>query len=85
MKSNESKQMIREFVQNLLVQKKDTRPFTDDASMIMAGRLDSIDTVELVLFLETAFGLTFGNSGFRRAQLDTVNTIDQLIRGSKPV
>jgi len=78
MGSNESKQMIREFLQNLLTQKKDTRPFNDDTSLILGGRLDSIDTVELVLFLETAFGLKFGG-GLHREQLDTVNTIDALV------
>ena len=57
MESKESKQMIREFVRNLLTHKKDTRPFGDDTSLILSGRMDSIDTVELVLFLETAFGL----------------------------
>jgi acyl carrier protein len=79
MESNDSKQMIREFLQNLLTQKKDTRPFDDDTSLILAGRLDSIDTVELVLFLETAFGLKFGSGGLRREQLDTVNTINGLV------
>ena len=78
MESNESKQMIREFLQTLLTQKKDTRPFADDTSLILGGRLDSIDTVELVLFLETAFGMKFG-SGFQREQLDSVNTIDALV------
>ena len=79
MKSDESKQMIREFLRNLLVQKKDTKPFGDDSSLILSARLDSIDTVELVLFLETAFGLKFGSGGLRRDQLDTVNTIDALV------
>jgi acyl carrier protein len=79
MESNDSKQMIREFVQNLLAQKKDTRPLGDDSSLILSGRMDSIDTVELVLFLETAFGLKFGSGGLRREQLDTVNAINALI------
>ena len=79
MESNESKRMIREFVQNLLTQKKDTKPFGDDSSLILAGRMDSIDTVELVLFLETAFGLKFGSGGLRREQIDTVNTMDALV------
>jgi acyl carrier protein len=77
----ESKQMIRDFVQSLLTQKKDQRPFSDDTSLILGGRLDSIDTVELVLFLETAFGLKFGSSGLQREQLDTVNTMDALVQG----
>jgi acyl carrier protein len=75
----ESEQMIREFLQNLLVQKKDTKPFTDDTSLILGGRLDSIDTVELVLFLETTFGLKFGSGGLHREQLDSVNTIAALV------
>lgn len=79
MESKESKQMIREFVRNLLTQKKDTRPFGDDTSLILSGRMDSIDTVELVLFLETAFGLKFGSGGLRRDQLDTVNTLGALV------
>lgn len=78
MQSYDSKQMIRHFLQNLLTQKKDARPFADDTSLILGGRLDSIDTVELVLFLETAFGMKFG-SGLQREQLDTVNTIDALV------
>jgi acyl carrier protein len=79
MESNDSKRMIREFVQNLLTQKKDTKPFGDDSSLILSGRMDSIDTVELVLFLETAFGLKFGSAGLRREQIDTVNTMDALV------
>jgi acyl carrier protein len=74
----ESKQIIREFLQSLLKQKMDTRPFGDDTSLILGGRLDSIDTVELVLFLETAFGMKF-RSGLQREELDTVNTIDALV------
>jgi len=35
--------------------------------------------VELVLFLETAFGLKFGSGGLRRDQLDTVNTLGALV------
>ena len=66
-------------MQNLLAQKKDTRPLGDDSSLILSGRMDSIDTVELVLFLETAFGLRFGSGGLLREQLDTVNTINALI------
>jgi acyl carrier protein len=80
-KGTESKAMIREFLQNLLTQKKDMRPFSDDTSLILGGRLDSIDTVDLVLFLETAFGLNFASGGLHREQLDTVNAIEGLVNG----
>jgi acyl carrier protein len=71
----ESKQMIRDFLENLFVQKKDTRPFADDTSLILGGRLDSIDTVELLLFLETTFGVRFASDSFQREKLDTLNAI----------
>jgi acyl carrier protein len=76
----ESKQLIRDFLENLFTQKKDTRPFADDTSLILGGRLDSIDTVELLLFLETTFGVRFANDGFQREQLDTLNTIVAVIQ-----
>jgi acyl carrier protein len=75
----ESKQMIRDFLENLFVQKKDTRPFADDTSLILGGRLDSIDTVELLLFLETTFGVRFASNGFQREKLDTLNAIVAII------
>jgi acyl carrier protein len=75
----DSKQLIRDFLENLFAQKKDPRPFADDTSLILGGRLDSIDTVELLLFLETTFGVRFENSGFQREQLDTLNTIAAIV------
>jgi acyl carrier protein len=77
----EAKQMIRDFLENLFAQKKDVRPFADDTSLILGGRLDSIDTVELLLFLETTFGAKFSNDGFRREQLDTLNAIVAIVNG----
>jgi len=71
--------MIRDFLENLFVQKKDTRPFADDTSLILGGRLDSIDTVELLLFLETTFGVRFASNGFQREKLDTLNAIVAII------
>ena len=67
--------MIRDFLENLFVQKKDTRPCADDTSLILGGRLDSIDTVELLLFLETTFGVRFASDSFQRENLDTLNAI----------
>ena len=71
----ESKQLIRDFLENLFQQKNDPRSFADDTSLILGGRLDSIDTVELLLYLETTFGVRFANAGFARERLDTLNAI----------
>ena len=75
----DSKSQIREFLAQLLAQKKDPRPFDDKASLLLTGRLDSIDTVEVILFLESRFGVDFNRRGFQRSQLDSVNKIDALV------
>jgi acyl carrier protein len=66
---------IRNFVQNLLTSQEDRRPLADDDSLLLSGRLQSIDAVEIVLFLEERFGIDFSNIGFDRDQIDSVDAI----------
>ena len=66
---------IRNFVQNLLTSQEDRRPLGDDDSLLLSGRLQSIDAVEIVLFLEERFGIDFSNIGFDRDQIDSVDAI----------
>ncbi len=66
---------IRNFVQNLLTSQEDRRPLADDDSLLLSGRLQSIDAVEIVLFLEERFGIDFADIGFDREQIDSVDTI----------
>ena len=73
------KTRIREFVQRLLAQNSDMRPITDSESLISSGRLQSIDAIEIVVFLEESFGINFEQIGFDRDQLDTVDAIDALV------
>jgi acyl carrier protein len=74
------KTRIRNCLSQLLLQKGDLRPFDDDTSLLVTARLDSMDTVEIVLFLETEFQIQMAKNGFQRTQLDTVNTIEALVR-----
>lgn len=66
---------IRNFVQDLLTQQEDHRPLADDDSLLTSGRLQSIDAVEIVLFLEERFGIDFADIGFDRDQIDSVDAI----------
>ena len=43
---------IRKYLKELLLQKGDKQPFSDDASLLLGGRLASVDAVEIVVFLE---------------------------------
>lgn len=52
----------------------DTRPFTDSDSLILSGRLQSVEVLEIVVFLEENFGMDF-SEGFDQAWLDSVDEI----------
>ncbi len=66
---------IRKFIQDLLTSNDDRRPLADDDSLLLSGRLQSIDGVEIVLFLEEHYGIDFAEIGFDRDQIDSIDSI----------
>jgi acyl carrier protein len=76
------REKIRKFVERLLAQNSDVRPIADSESLIISGRLQSIDAIEIVVFLEENFGINFEQVGFDRDQLDSVDAIDALVRSA---
>jgi len=62
-------------VQDLLTRQDDLRPLVDSDSLLSSGRLQSIDAVEIVLFMEERFGIDFADIGFDRDMLDSVDAI----------
>ncbi len=71
--------VIREFVQKLLSQKGDRAAFSDNEQLVARGRLQSIDTVEVVVFLEEKYGIDFGEIGFDQSQVESIDNIMALI------
>jgi acyl carrier protein len=78
----DNKPALREFIQKLLARKGDTHPFDDEASLIFSGRLQSIDAIDLAVFLEEKFGIDFAEMGFDQQRLDNVGAIMELISES---
>jgi acyl carrier protein len=78
----ERKTAIREFLRDLLARKGDMQPFSDEAPLLLSGRLQSVDAVELAVFLEENFGVDFAAMGFDQERIDTVNAISNLIEES---
>jgi acyl carrier protein len=78
----DQKSTIRQLMQRLLAQKGDQRPFGDSDSLLLSGRLQSVDAVEVVLFLEEQWGIDFAEIGFDEAQLDSVDAIDALVESA---
>ena len=69
------KDEIRAFIKDLLTRQDDRRRLADADSLLLSGRLQSIDAVEVVLFLEERFGIDFAEIGFDREQIDSVDAI----------
>ena len=78
----EYKDEIREFVHNLLVRNGDAESLADQESLLRSGRLQSIDAVEIVIFLEEKFGIDFTKIGFDQEQIDSVDAIVALIQSA---
>lgn len=78
-----AQQQIRGFIAELLARKADTASFDDNESLVSRGRLDSVDVMEIVLFLEDRFDLDFGDRGFNLDDYDSVNQILALLKDMK--
>lgn len=74
---------IRKYLKELLLQKGDKQPFSDEASLLLSGRLASVDAVEIVVFLEEKFGVNFAELGFDQELIDSVNAIDAIVHPVK--
>lgn len=46
---------------------------------ISRGRLQSVDTLEVLLFLEEKYGLDFGESGFDQNEVESIDNIVTLV------
>lgn len=65
-------------MEDLLQQKGDHRGFSDQDSLIASGRLDSVDMLNLVVFLENTCKIDFSDH-FDQDELDSVDSIMTLV------
>lgn len=75
-----SQQEIRTFIEQVLREKGDLSPIGDTDSLMLSGRLESIDVLGIIMFLERRFGLNFARIGFDQTQLDSIQLIDELVQ-----
>lgn len=67
---------VREYVQRVLRENKDdTSPVGDSDSLVMSGRLSSLDVVDVLTFLEGKFGFAMDPNDFDQAKFDSVDSI----------
>ena len=70
---------VREFIGQLLRNKDDAGEFSDSDSLFVSGRLDSLSAVEVVGFLEEAFGVDFSDVDFEMERIDSIDAIATLV------
>lgn len=75
----ESIPVIREFLQQLLMRKGDSAGFSDIEGLLVSGRMDSVDVIEVVVFLENTFAIDFSQRAFDQSEFDSVNSIAALV------
>jgi acyl carrier protein len=76
---DDTRETIRQLFQQILRKNNDARGFTDSESLILTGRFQSLDVLEIVIYLEQRFGIDF-SEGFDQSQLDSVEEIMNFLR-----
>ena len=72
-------EQVRNTIAQMLVARDQDASFKDDESLFDSGRLDSIAAVDLLLALETDFGVDLSDPDFDISQIDTLEEINALV------
>jgi acyl carrier protein len=71
-------------VTRLLTSKGDQEPLGDTDSLVLSGRLDSLDILQIVVFLEGNYGIDFADQPFDQEEFDSIARILKLIELRAP-
>jgi acyl carrier protein len=75
---------LRAQIERLLANKGDKEPLSDTDSLVLSGRLDSIDILEIVVLLETGYNIDFADQPFDQEDFDSIARILTLIELRAP-
>lgn len=70
---------IRAFIRDNFLFREDRDTIADTDSLLDAGLIDSTGILELVAFLESAFGLTVADADIVPENLDSIECIDAYV------
>ena len=70
---------VREFLISLLESKDDHGPVGDADSLVTSGRLDSVDIIDTLGFLERTYGFEMDPAEFDQIHFDSVENIVNLV------
>ena len=70
---------MRNYVMQRLRMKGDGAPLSDDDLLFSSGRLDSLDAIEIIMCVETDYGINFSEINFDLTLLDSIAAITDLV------
>lgn len=76
---NIRRQKIRDYLTETLKNQGDKQSMTDNDSLFVSGRLDSVSMMMLVVYLEDEFAVNFKAADFEVSLIDSVDAIASLI------
>jgi acyl carrier protein len=76
------RKIIREFVADALAEAGHDRSVDDDTSLITGGLLESLVVVNLIVFIESRFGIDFSQIFFDQNMFDTIDDITKFIENN---
>ena len=70
-----TKEMIRRYIANNILFTGDGYPYSDDASFLNEGIVDSMNVLELVMFVEQTFGVKVDDQDIIPDNFDSVTKL----------
>jgi acyl carrier protein len=76
---------VREYIAGLLRQNQDNgaATITDTDSLVLSGRLSSLDVIDVLTFLEDKFNFEMDPIDFDQKKFDTVNNIVAMMEAAQ--
>jgi acyl carrier protein len=76
-----NREQIRAFIASLLARKADTESFLDDDSLLLSGRIDSLNVLEIAAFLVDQLGFDLSTTEFDQEHFDSVDSLVAYVEG----
>lgn len=68
-------EIIRDYIAQNILYRSDGFPFSDDASFLDEGIIDSTSVLELVMFIEETFGFSVKDQDITPDNFDSINKL----------
>ncbi len=75
-----TEELIRKYIADNILFSKDGYPYPDDASFLENGIIDSMNVLELVVFVEEHFHITVGDEEVVPENFDSLSAMTAFVR-----